>query len=457
MPNIPLPIQSYPDAAPDAINTRLVNCYAVPTPTGARAPFTVDGCAGLKGFSSIGFGPVRGNEVLLGDLYSTSGATVFKVTSDGSAVEWGTIPDGNLVRQDAGFNFIIALDDAGNAYLIDEDGVAQLTNLPFPAADVVFYDGFFVFIRKDTGEFYVSKLVADPGEKISFDVLNFQTAEMDSDIAVGLATTGTNLWVIGAKTVQVFANVSGFPFATVKGLFFNVGSNAINTIRNHNGVIYWLGNDNVFYKNGQRVSDLAVERSIVNSENIELSFSYAFKEFGNSFIALTISSTTWVFDLQTEFWHERATYERDTWQPITAIFHYGKQLMGDGLTNLIMELNDDVKDFIGTPNIALQRTPYVHADDEEFSIDFLDIFARTGVGTIETPDPKIMIRYSVDGGRVFSSEIVRSLGAKGNYRTPIRIIGMGRAKDLIIETSVSDPVEKQLISMFLGVSRGRRR
>lgn len=457
MPVIPLPTQSFSDTAPDNINTRLLNCYAVPAPAGAVAQFHIESCAGLTSFSDVGVGPVRGAESLGDFVYVVSGAEVYQVDEDGNAILWGAVPNGGIVPMAAGFTFIVMLDGSGSAYLIDEDGVVTITNIPFPSSDVVFWNGYFVFARTGTnGEFFVSELIANEGEKISFDPFDFQTAETDSDDIVGLITSRDNLWVVGSRSVEVYGNIQGFPFTAIKGLFFNVGCASRDTIIESDQQVYWLGNDGAIYRSGQRVSTLSVEKSIGLSINRNLAFSYTFKEYGREFVAFTFSNATWVLDVRGDTWHERETINRDTWQPEIAIRAFGKQLMGDGLTGTLMELDPEVEDYLGETRIVLLRTPFVHADGGSFRASFLDIKAGGGVGTIAVNNPKLMMRYSKDGGRTWTTQQTRDLGKRGEYRKATRLNNLGRAEDLMIELSVSDAVSVQIIQLFLGITLGRR-
>lgn len=457
MPIIPLPTQSFSETAPDNINTKLLNCYAVPAPPGAVAPFIVESCAGLKTFSSGGTGPVRGLDQLGDFAYSVSGAEIYKVDSTGTAVLHGTIPNGGIVAMAVGFSFIIVLDGSGDAYLVDSTGVSFVTTIPFQAADVVFWNGFFVFARTGTnGEFFVSLQTPNSGEQISFDALDFQTAEIDSDDIVGLVTSRDNLWVIGSKTVQVYGNISGFPFTSIDGLFFKVGCAARDTIIEADQQVYWLGNDGAIYRSGQRVSSLDVEKSISLSTNRSQSFAYTFKEYGVEFVAFTFSNVTWIFDVKNDTWHERETINSDTWQPNVSLRAFGKQLIGDGLTGTIAELDPETEEYLGTTRRVVIRVPFVHAEGQSFRASYLDIKANGGAGTLTVKNPVIMMRYSKDGGRTWSTEQTRPLGKRGEYRRPIRFNNLGRAEDLLIELSVSDAVSVQIISLFLGITLGRR-
>jgi hypothetical protein len=79
--------------------------------------------------------------------------------------------------------------------------------------------------------------------------------------------------------------------------------------------------------------------------------------------------------------------------------------------------------------------------------------SAAGADPIET-DPVMMIRYSVDGGYSFSNQLTRALGAQGQGDSRVILNRMGaiKAKGLVVETSISDPVAFE----FYGAGTPRR-
>lgn len=65
--------------------------------------------------------------------------------------------------------------------------------------------------------------------------------------------------------------------------------------------------------------------------------------------------------------------------------------------------------------------------------------------------PKVMLRYSKDGGRNFSNWKLRDLGEIGKYRTRIRFNRLGQFVTMVIEIRVADPVRRDLISAKVGL------
>ncbi len=459
MPVIPLPTGNDADTAVDNTNARLINAYAVKSPEGARSPFYIQGSAGLVEWADVGTGPIRADEIWQDNLYVASGTRIFKIDDDITTTEWGVISNGGRMPMAAGFDFILTAGESGELFLIDDDGVENV-NVPFPVQDLRYFQGQFTFLRKDApnaGEYFVNKITPDAGEKISFDPLDFANAETESDAAIAVERKGDLLWIMGDKTTETFVFGSGIPYTPISGVFFDVGCAARDTVTKSTNNVYWLGSDLTIRENGVKVSSLDVEKAIANSTLIDQSYGYAFKEYGNEFVAFTFGlSSTWVFDIVNRKWHERKTYQRDYWQPTTAIRFADKQLMGDSLTGKIFSLDPAVFDYDGNFRVCVVQMPYVHADGDNIKMGPLELTLNGGAGTSTILDPQIMIEYSRDGGRTFSSEIWRSMGARGVYREPVRVNRLGRNEDIIFRLTVSDAVEFQLIKAWLGAKLGRR-
>lgn len=459
MPGIPLPTGSDADTAVDNTNSRLINAYAVKSPADARSPFYIEGAAGLLEQVDMGTGPIRAHKPWEGNLYVASGQRVYQVDTDFNSVEWGVISNGGNMPMAAGFDYILTVGESGELYLIDDDGVV-VVNSPFPVQDLRYFQGQFVFLRKDAptpGEYFVNKITPDAGEKISFDLLDFANAETESDEAVALERKGDLLWIMGNKTTETFAFGSGIPYTAVGGVFFDVGCGARDTVTKSKDNVYWLGSDLTIVENGQRISSLDVEKAINDADFLDGSYGFTFKEYGNEFVAFTFGlSSTWVFDIQNRKWHERKTYQRNTWQATTGIRFADKQLVGDSLTGKLFELSPNVYDYDGNFRVCVIQFPYVHADGANIKMGPLELTINGGAGTSAILDPQIMIEYSLDGGRTWSSEIWRSMGARGKFREPVCVNRLGRNQDIIFRLSVSDAVEFQLIKAFLGAKVGRR-
>lgn len=469
---IPLPISSNTDVANDNINAFNINAYAMKSPPQAREPYYIQSCAGLLEWAALAIGVVRAAEILEGSLYVASGTKVYKVETDKTFVEWGDIPNGGIMQSAAGFNLIIFIGEGGEIFLVDEDGVERqdgffVDNLGdntstsiYPVTDVDYFNGVFVFLRKDSptpGEYFVSLVSPVGGAKISFLITEFANAETDADPAVAVKRLTDTLAILGTKTVEFFAFGDGVPFPPILGVFYDVGCAAKATVVKNAGSMYWLGSDGTVRQDGQTISTPSVERAIADAGVLEDSFAYVFKERGLVFVAFTFgSSSTWVYNISNGGWDIRKSYPRDTWQPSIAIEFANVQLIGDGLTGKLLQVDLNTEDYDGSPRVCVSQTAYTHAEFQSVSIGAVQARLNGSAGTSTIIDPQIMMKYSLDGGRTWSKERWRSMGKAGHYRHPVRWDNNGNTQgDVLFWLSVSAAVDYQLISLDGGFTVGR--
>jgi hypothetical protein len=104
----------------------------------------------------------------------------------------------------------------------------------------------------------------------------------------------------------------------------------------------------------------------------------------------------------------------------------------------------------------LRRTPHLSNEQLWTFYHQLQIDLQAGVGTTtgQGVNPQVMLRWSRDGGRTWSSEQWVSAGALGAYKTRALWNRLGRARDMVFEVVVSDPVPWMLAAGYIQVERG---
>jgi hypothetical protein len=127
----------------------------------------------------------------------------------------------------------------------------------------------------------------------------------------------------------------------------------------------WLGSgtsgDRIVWRaNGytpERVSTHAVEYALGHAPRIDDAIAWTYQQEGHTFYVLYVPSlatvrgfaTTWVYDVATQTWHERALWDsvRLDWQPHLGRCHaygFGRHLVGDRTSGAIYDLSLDVAD-----------------------------------------------------------------------------------------------------------------
>ena len=73
--------QSYQGRSVATASERLINLYLEQNPSGAKGPVTLHGTPGLKLFTTVGDGPIRGVINMAGFLWVVSGQELYRVDS----------------------------------------------------------------------------------------------------------------------------------------------------------------------------------------------------------------------------------------------------------------------------------------------------------------------------------------------------------------------------------------
>jgi hypothetical protein len=108
------------------------------------------------------------------------------------------------------------------------------------------------------------------------------------------------------------------------------------------------------------------------------------------------------------------------------------------------------------PIRRVRRFPHLSSEQVRIFYSMLQIDIQPGVGLTsgQGSDPKIMVRWSDDGGFTWSNELTMAIGKRGNYQTRAILYRLGQARDRVFEISVSDPVPIAWTDAFLRLEPG---
>lgn len=355
-----------------------------------------------------------------------------------------------------------------------------------PVSQVGYNDGFFVALVANSEQFYVSA---------SFDATNWaangsKIISTYPDNAVSMIVDHREIWLLGAKASETeYDSGNIFPFDTIPGGFIEQGCGAAAATVQLDNSIFWIGSRNdqgnaiAWRANGyspQRISTHAVETAWQNRKlypTIADARAFPYQDQGHSFWVITFPSakTTWVYDVASGFWHERAFWNVNTGMHEAALpqghmFLFGKHLVGDRQSGMIYEmsipvLNGTVWKFAddnGNPIRRLRRAPHVSTEQEWIRHHQLQVDLETGLGPqpplldgMGNPrGPMVTLRYSDDGGHSWSNGQDRDCGQAGDYRKRVIWRRLGRSRDRIYELTASDPVPYRIVDAYLKASPG---
>ena len=487
----------------------MVNLFPEVIPEGGKEPAFLNRAPGLKFLATIGNGPVRGLWVLKADptrAFVVSGNQFFEINSSYTATLRGTVGGTGAVSMvDNGTQIFIATNPNGYIFNTSTNVFAQITDPDFPGAVTVAYlDGYFIFNPPNSQRFYLTALL----DGTSVDPLDFASAEGSSDGLVALIVDHRELWLFGTDSIEVWydAGLSDFPFVRIQGAFNELGCAAPYSVAKLDNGLFWLGSDargkGIVYRaegyTGKRMSTHAVEWQIQQYGDISDAIGYTYQQDGHSFYVLIFPSanTTWVFDVATQAWHERAGFANGDFtrhRSNCQMAYNNEVIVGDYQNGNIYSFDLDVyadngqiqkwlRSWRALPtgqNNLKRTTQHSMQLDCETGVglngidpaDPLDWFFSTTSGneiitntgdflmfsptTTEGVNPEVMLRWSDDGGHTYSNEHWKSLGRIGVFQRRViwRRLGMTlKLRDRVYELSGTDPVKIAIVGAELILS-----
>ena len=451
---IPFTVQSYKHESLPVSAQRVVNWYAEEQPPEAKSPAVLLPRPGLKSFSTIGSGPIRGTHEMNEVLYAVSGSSLFKVDQSGTGTNLGSIgtnSTGLVSMADNGFELVVIDDNDGYVYNRNTDTLAQIADADFPdVVSVAQLDGYMAYPKLNSDQWVISAL----RDATSYDPLDFATAEGDPDTLLNIHVDHRQFLLMGRRSIEPWYN-SGedFPFSPVSGAFIETGLGAKHAFASIDNTTFWLGDDRVVYRlNGftpQRVSTHAIEQAILGFSSIGGARAFGMRWKGHAFFVLTFPDEgTFVYDAATGLWHEWETYGQKGWIGCCHTRVYEKDIVGDEDAGKLYTLEDATYDDDGSAIEWIATGSPLYANGRwAFMPEFEAVF-ESGVGlkTGQGENPQAMLRWSSDGGRTWSNEVWRGIGKMGKYRQRTVWRRLGRFKERVLQVKVTDPVAARLIA-----------
>jgi hypothetical protein len=121
--------------------------------------------------------------------------------------------------------------------------------------------------------------------------------------------------------------------------------------------------------------------------------------------------------MSTGAWAERQSLGKVNYRATNATEVYGRTIMGDAYTGKLYVPSMDVYTEDGETIPIEIVFPGIQTNRLKSTCYSLEVYCESGVGNPDDPDPQILMSYSVNGGRTFSNDLARSLGAVGEYLT----------------------------------------
>lgn len=363
--------------SPTADSERTINLY----PEALSAPgaqgisrMALYGTPGVRPHIQVGGGPIRAlywQDSAGG--YLIAGQRFYEFYPNGSVTYRGQVVDdgqpASLVSNGSeGHQLFIV--SGGYGYLFDYNSNTFTTltgTVPaFPVPDYstpytprgvrmgAYCDGYFLVLLDGWNRFQLSGLM----DGTTWDGLDVASVSTATDQLVAMAVDHREVWLFGSQHITIWydSGNASFPFQPISGTHIEQGCRAPWSVVRLDNSLFWVGGDErgagiVWRAQGYtptRVSTHAVEHVLASCDRIDNIISWAYQERGHSFYVMYLPNwdTTWVYDVATQQWHERAHWDSRLMRWIPHVgrcycYAWGKHLVGDRQSPTVYVMDQD--------------------------------------------------------------------------------------------------------------------
>jgi hypothetical protein len=420
--------------------SRTVNLYPRVTADANEAqPFVLDSAPGQRRVLTLQ-GQVRGSHNADGRWFVVAGTGLYEISytpADVLQVQFrGTVAGNEPVGMVHGRDQLCVVNgQQGYVLSLRGDNFNPINQAGWRGSyNVDHLDGYFVFVAPDTDQHYLST-IDDAG---AIQAIDFSSADQSTDrLQVQVRFNGQMLFC-GALSIEIWSNTGAPPpeyplsrysatpieigivgrraYAVTLDSFIFVGQ----TTRGVGGIYSFDGSQ------PQRISTDAVEQALL-APGVKLSecSTWSYHREGHEFVAFNAPgmNTTWVYDVATRLWHERALWVDGQHQPMQGKYvtlFAGKHYAIDG--DAVCELTRDEPTVDGK-NIVLERTFVISKQNlEPVQHRRLEVGCTTG------NNGWLSLETSNDHGFRFDAALPVSLGETGRDGQVIAWHGLGTCK-----------------------------
>lgn len=420
---------------------------------------TLYGTPGLEVFVNFGAAPIRGL-YQMGDLiYVAHRNKLYSVANNATITELGTLNSfgGRVNFSDNGTQIMLV--DGVDGYIWNVNTLAfnVIVDVDWPGADTVtFLNGRFVVNKPGTGEFYWSALY----DGLSWNSLDFATAESDPDNLVAVIAEMGQLVLFGVKTSEFWGDsgAADAPYSRVGSSAIEWGLAARDSLcKFMDGLMFLrknrLGQVQVCLLTGYQanpVSNPEMEYVFGTYGNVSNATAFAYMLNGHPFYQINFPSidVSWLYDGQSKSWskvmsgesrHRADQYVNLLGTPYVSDYENGK------LYRVDQEVYTDDGETIIREFISRHQA---NGNRIKFSQMWLEFEPGVGLQSGQGEDPQVMMSRSRDGGKTYGNEQWRSIGRVGQYKARAIWNRLGQAFDWVYKFRVTDPVKVVIIAAW---------
>lgn len=424
MTAIPFPASTAPGQHPQESAGRLINCYAEPLGKTASAGARWRRSPGYTTWGTTTKSGCRGIIQIGGILYAAFYGKLEKWASAGGA----STNVGDLTGTHKVFFFRNNKTPTPDQFIVDPENTAAYTFTnssisPYPDADLpavnsgCAYDGYGIFTT-GSGQLWATDL-----NDTAVDALSYATAESNPDGLLRAIPWATRLLAFGTRTIEVWTNAGTSPFPLERVAIIPRGLRGRYAAAGHEDgfqrALLFVGDDNAVYQlDGYapvRVSPPDLDRLIeAVSDDDELE-ACCYVSSGHGFWELSSASWTWVYNTNTQTWHERRKYLGLRSRTTSTHNGFGKWLCGDTESGNILQITSSAYTEVDNPLRMRIETGPVTQFPYRTKVSRADFLCTMGVGDAtgsgpHATNPQCEISWSDDGGVSWGNPLQREVG-----------------------------------------------
>jgi hypothetical protein len=461
-----VPLASSSNVGRNSTNSReqLINLMAVQHTGLPKNRMTLQGTAGFSTMFDLDEGIViLGVHAVKEIVYFVTNKEFFKLDENGLS-SIGILGFDKSVTtvsiEDNGFS-IVFVAGRGFTYDISSDTLSNYDSDPayYPSDTVSFLDGYFIFNKRGTMQFFISDLYST-----ALDASKFASKEANPDDLIGCVVSNRTLWLIGKRSTEAWSNIGAvnFPFLRVTGAVQEVGTSSFKSISKILDSIFFLGTDGAVYQSsGYRLSKISTEsiEFFLRKQAIKEAEGFTYSEEGHNFYCLTINGLdTYVYDLTTGLWHNRSSKRVGRWRVKNIVqSNYSNENIGiDFVLGKIYRVDLDIHT---EDDIALSRVAYsvpFHNGVSYVSLNEYQISMKVNFLTEPIKEGKIYLQFSDDGGNTWSNLKEALTGKLGDFNKRVVFRRLGRFRQRTFKIIYQEPTQLQILGTYVRLSNIER-
>lgn len=425
---LPLPVSSARSRHGYEGAARLVNLYAAPQDQQAKTAHALYAVDGMTPWLTPAVGRVWAMLATETRLYGVTGTKVWSIDLNDTVTTLGTLSVEGFVtfarnRRSPNVQVGLVATVPAAYYVIEGTSMTLVTDpdLQGTPSAIEVSDGYFI-IATNLMRFHIT----GEDNATAIESLNFGRAQKQPDEILRVVATESEIALFGERSIEWWRNdpTPGISFPYQLAANIDVGLLARGTLTRLGRLVYWIADDGTVRVmegyGGSVVSTPPVERAIASVAGDDIAaLSWVSHQTGHQFVAFVSPSWAWVHDVRAGTWHERKSWNRNTWRASAAVEWQGRVILGDRETGALYRLDANVHTEGGDPIVCEAWTPPLASWPQMAQVHRVTLDVVPGVGIAETEsernsEPVVRISWSDDGGQTWSPERAASLGRAGN-------------------------------------------